>query len=238
MAVDPHGSRNRREDDATITGRPHVTNGPTLPGVACLETRSVKDRFMVAVTSTMLPLGTPLPEFALLDAVSGERVASVDFPEGRPVLVMFLCNHCPYVVHVRRQITRLAQDYGPCGVDLVAINSNDVNAYPDDAPRHMARLAREEGWTFPFLYDETQSVAKAFQAACTPEFYVFDARHRLAYRGQLDASRPRNTEPVTGRDVRNALDAVLSGTPVEGEQKPSIGCNIKWRAGNEPPYIF
>jgi thiol-disulfide isomerase/thioredoxin len=150
---------------------------------------------------------------------------------------MFICNHCPYVQHVKGEIGRIAAEYRPKGVGIVAINSNDITAYPDDSPENMKRLAESEGWTFPFLFDETQEVAKAFRAACTPEFYLFGPDRKLVYRGQLDDSRPRNNVPVTGRDLRAALDAVLSGRPVPEEQTPSVGCNIKWRKGNEPEYF-
>jgi thiol-disulfide isomerase/thioredoxin len=150
---------------------------------------------------------------------------------------MFICNHCPYVQHVKGEIGRIAAEYQPKGVGIVAINSNDITAYPDDSPENMKRLAEGEGWTFPFLFDESQEVAKAFRAACTPEFYLFGPDRRLVYRGQLDDSRPKNGVPVTGRDLRAALDAVLSGRPVAEEQKPSVGCNIKWCRGNEPDYF-
>ncbi len=192
---------------------------------------------MVAVASTMLPLGTPIPDFKLTNVVDGRMVSPADFKDSKALLVMFICNHCPYVQHVKAEIGRIAAQYQPKGVAIVAINSNDVTAYPDDSPENMKRLAESEGWTFPFLFDESQEVAKAFRAACTPEFYLFGPDRRLAYRGQLDDSRPKNNVPVTGRDLRAALDAVLSGRPVSEEQVPSVGCNIKWRKGNEPDYF-
>ncbi len=192
---------------------------------------------MVAVASTMLPLGTPIPDFKLPNAVDGRMVSPADFEDCKALLVMFLCNHCPYVQHVKAEIGRIAAEYQPKGVGIIAINSNDVTAYPDDSPENMKRLAQSEGWTFPFLFDESQEVAKAFRAACTPEFYLFGPDRRLVYRGQLDDSRPRSNVPVTGRDLRAALDAVLSGRPVPEEQVPSVGCNIKWRKGNEPDYF-
>lgn len=183
----------------------------------------------MAVQSTMLALGTPCPPFALTDAVSGRTVTHRDFADKKALLVSFLCNHCPYVVHVIDEYARLERDYAPRGVAIVGINANDATAYPEDAPPHMKALAERHGWSFPFLFDETQSVARAFEAACTPEFYVFDGSGKLAYRGQLDDSRAANGKPVTGRDVRAALDAVLAGAPVDPDQLPSIGCNIKWR---------
>jgi thiol-disulfide isomerase/thioredoxin len=199
---------------------------------------------MAATPSTMLPLGTPAPAFALHDAVSGRKVALADFA-GKPLVVMFICNHCPFVKWVRSEVARLAKDYAGKGVGFVAISSNDIVTHPDDSPAKMKDEAREAGYTFPYLFDETQAVAKAYQAACTPDFYVFDRQHRLVYRGQLDDSRPTGRSsapagtglPVTGKDVRAALDAVLAGTPVSAEQKASIGCNIKWKKGNEPEFF-
>ena len=192
---------------------------------------------MVAVPSTMLPLGTRLPEFSLPNAVDGRVVSSADF-DGRPaLLVMFLCNHCPYVQHVKSEIGRIANEYAPRGVGIVAISSNDIAAFPEDAPEKMKELAQREGWAFPYLFDETQDVAKAFRAACTPEFYLFDRDRKLVYRGQLDDSRPKNNLPVTGRDLRAALAAVLAGRPVSPTQVPSVGCNIKWKPGREPDYF-
>ena len=192
---------------------------------------------MVAVPSTMLPLGTRVPDFSLVNAVDGRKVSPADFRDRQALLVMFICNHCPYVQHVMKEIGRVAAAYRPKGVGIVAINSNDIQAYPDDAPQHMKALAQAEGWTFPFLFDESQEVARAFRAACTPDFFVFDRDRRLVYRGQLDDSRPKKDVPVTGRDLRAALDAVVSGKPVPADQTPSIGCNIKWKAGNEPEYF-
>lgn len=185
----------------------------------------------------MLPLGTEIPEFALPDAVSGEIVRSSDLAGRRAALVMFLCNHCPFVRHVIDELGRVAADYGPRGVGIVAINANDVEAYPADAPGEMRRLAEEKGWAFPFLYDESQETAKTFRAACTPDFFLFDAEGRLAYRGQLDDSRPGNDVPPTGKDLRAALDAVLDGEEPPELQRPSLGCNIKWRPGNAPDYF-
>ena len=191
---------------------------------------------MVAVNSTMLPLGTKAPDFRLPDP-SGIMVSPADFRHAPALLVVFMCNHCPYVKHVRDGLAKLARDYQPRGVVVVAINSNDTNAYPADSPAKMAEEAIAAGYIFPYLHDETQRVAKAYRAACTPDLYLFDRDQRLVYRGQFDDSRPGNGIPVTGQDVRAALEAVLAGKPVAPTQKPSIGCNIKWKPGNEPDYF-
>ena len=185
----------------------------------------------------MLALGTPAPLFSLPDVVSEETVCIDDFWNAKALLVMFICNHCPFVQHVRGELARIGRDYGPRGVGIVAISSNDVDRYPQDGPEAMQQAAEAAGYPFPYLYDETQEVAKAYGAACTPDFFLFDADRRLVYRGQLDDSRPSNGVPVTGRDLRTAVDRVLAGQPVAKEQKPSIGCNIKWKPGNEPPYF-
>ncbi len=191
---------------------------------------------MVRVDSTMLPLGTRAPDFRLPDP-EGNEYARDDFADAPALLVMFLCNHCPYVKHVRRELAALADRWKRRGVAIVGINSNDVDAYPDDAPEAMAEEARTVGYTFPYLYDESQQVAKAYRAACTPDFFLFDADRKLAYRGQLDGSRPSNDVPVTGTDLDAAIDAVLAGEPVPEPQRPSMGCNIKWKPGNEPDYF-
>jgi peroxiredoxin len=191
---------------------------------------------MVAVNSTMLPLGTNAPAFRLPDP-SGLIVSTADFSNTPALLVIFMCNHCPYVKHIREGLAKLARDYRSRGVTVVGINSNDVASYPADSPAKMAEEAASVGYVFPYLYDETQEVAKAYRAACTPDFYLFDKDQRLVYRGQFDDSRPGNGVPVTGKDLRAALDAVLAGKPVPANQKPSIGCNIKWRSGNEPDYF-
>jgi peroxiredoxin len=190
---------------------------------------------MAVTPSTMLALGTPAPDFRLPDP-GGSLVALADFAEAPGLLVAFLCNHCPYVKHLRAGFARFASEYRERGLAIVAINSNDVRSHPEDAPAMMAEEAKRQGYVFPYLVDETQQVAKAFRAACTPEFYLFDARRRLVYRGQFDASRPGSSVPVTGSDLREACDALLSGSPVAADQKPSIGCNIKWRPGNEPAW--
>jgi thiol-disulfide isomerase/thioredoxin len=192
---------------------------------------------MVETPSTMLPLGTPMPGFSLKDAVTGKTVGDRDAAGPKGTLAMFICNHCPFVKHVLDEISRLGRDYLPKGVRMVAINSNDVASYPEDRPDKMKKLAVSKGWEFPFLYDETQETAKAFRAACTPDFFLFGPDGRLAYRGQLDDSRPGSKVPVTGKDLRAALDAVLAGKPAAKEQRPSMGCNIKWKRGNEPSYF-
>jgi peroxiredoxin len=191
---------------------------------------------MVAVNSTMLPLGTRAPEFRLPDT-SGKVISLDEFENSKALLVIFMCNHCPYVKHIRSGLAQLARDYIPRGVAVVGISSNDVENYPQDSPRKMAEEAKAAGYIFPYLYDETQEVAKAYRAACTPDLYLFDGGQRLVYRGQLDDSRPGSNVPVTGKDVRAALDALLAGKPVPPNQKASIGCNIKWKPGNEPEYF-
>lgn len=191
---------------------------------------------MVQTPSTMIPIGTKAPEFSLLDPVSGTKRPLSEFNAPATVII-FMCNHCPFVIHVRDELTRLERDYAPKGVAFIGINSNDEEKYPQDGPGPMAELVREMGWKFPFLFDATQEVAKAYHAACTPDFFVFDGDKKLAYRGQLDDSRPSNGTPVTGRDLRAAIDAVLAGRPAAAEQRPSIGCNIKWKPGNEPDYF-
>jgi peroxiredoxin len=190
---------------------------------------------MVAVNSTMLPLGTAAPDFRLPDT-NGKTVSLSDF-KGKPLLVAFICNHCPYVKHIRTGLAQLARDCAARGVAVVGISSNDVANHPDDSPANMKEEVKTAGYVFPYLYDESQAAAKTYHAACTPDFYLFDKDHRLVYRGQFDDSRPGNSLPVTGKDLRAALDAVLAGKPVSPTQKPSIGCNIKWKAGNEPDYF-
>jgi peroxiredoxin len=182
----------------------------------------------------MLPLGTTMPAFRLPTA-TGETVSS-DTYASRPLLVAFICHHCPFVRHIRHEFARFATEFQARGLAVVAINSNDAIAFPEDGPEGMTQEAQAAGYTFPYLFDETQDVAKAFKAACTPDLFLFDARGALVYRGQFDSSRPRSTVPVTGADIRSAATAVLLGNPVSVEQKPSIGCNIKWKRGNEPDY--
>lgn len=191
----------------------------------------VKERVftMPAVESTMFPLGKQAPSFALVNAIDGNVVRLEDIQADVATVIMFICNHCPFVKHVQHELVRLANDYQPKGVAFVAINSNDVEKYPDDSPENMKKVAEELGYPFPYLFDETQEVAKAYQAACTPDFYVFDRERKCVYRGQLDDSRPGNNLPVTGASIRAALDALLSGNPVPELQKPSIGCSIKWK---------
>lgn len=191
---------------------------------------------MVAVNSTMLPLGTKAPDFSLPDT-SAKQVLLSDFKNAKALLIVFMCNHCPYVKHLRSGLAQLARDYASRGLAMVGISSNDVENYPADSPAKMAEEAKAAGYSFPYVCDATQEVAKAYRAACTPDFYLFDQDQRLVYRGQFDDSRPGNGLPVTGKDLRAAIDAVLSGKPVSAAQKPSIGCNIKWKPGNEPDYF-
>ena len=191
---------------------------------------------MVAVNSTMLTLGTKAPDFALPDT-TGKSISLKDLQGAPAMLVVFMCNHCPYVKHIRSGLAQLARDYLPRGVAMVGISSNDVANYPADSPAKMAEEAKSAGYLFPYLYDETQAVAKAYRAACTPDIYLFDKEQRLVYRGQLDDSRPGNSIPVTGKDLRAAIEAILAGKDVSSQQKPSIGCNIKWKPGNEPDYF-
>ncbi len=185
----------------------------------------------------LLELGAPAPDFQLPDVVSGKIVSLDTFRDKKALVVMFICRHCPYVQHVKEELARLGHDYAGKSVGIVAISSNDATQYPDDRPEKLRAMAEELGFNFPLCYDETQEVAKAYAAACTPDFYVFDQDRKLVYRGQLDDSRPGNDIPVTGRDLRAAIDAVIEGLPVSGRQKPSLGCNIKWKPGNEPPYF-
>ena len=190
---------------------------------------------MVKTASTMLELGSTAPDFALPN-VDGSTVSRSDF-SGRPLLVAFICNHCPFVVHIRDEWVKFAAEYREKGIAVVAVSSNDVTTHPDDSPERMKEDAETYGYTFPYLYDESQDVAQAYRAACTPDFFLFDADHKLVYRGQFDDSRPESGIPVTGQDLRAACDAVLAGSPVADEQKPSIGCNIKWKEGRAPNYF-
>ncbi|HVZ92938.1 MAG TPA: thioredoxin family protein [Phycisphaerales bacterium] len=195
-------------------------------------------------STMMLELGANAPDFALSEPLTGKTWSLKDFAGQKALVVMFICNHCPFVKHIREGMAKLGRDYGAKGVAIVAINPNDVAKYPDDAPDKMAAEAKAAGYTFPYLFDSTQEIAKAYRAACTPDFFVFDANRRLVYRGQFDDSRPSKGPdgqyvggPVTGKDLRAAIDATLAGKPAAGQQFPSIGCNIKWKAGNEPGYF-
>ncbi len=190
---------------------------------------------MVKTASTMKKIGTPAPDFSLIN-VDGRLVGLHDFDDQPALLVMFICNHCPFVKHVADGLTQLAMDYMPKGVAIVGINSNDAATHPHDSPEQMIHEAEARGYPFPYLYDEGQDVAQAYGAACTPDFFLYDKSRKLVYRGQLDASRPGNNIPVTGTDLRAALDALLADRALPEQQFPSIGCNIKWRAGNEPEY--
>jgi peroxiredoxin len=191
---------------------------------------------MALTPSTMLPLGTVAPDFTLPDT-SGKHISLTDFKDRAALVVVFMCNHCPYVVHIRAGLAQLARDYAPKNVGLVGINANDVKNYPADSPAKMKAEADAAGYIFPYLYDETQAVAKSYRAACTPDIFLFDRGRRLVYRGQFDASRPGNGIPVTGKDLRAALDAVLAGRTTSEFQVASMGCNIKWKPGNEPDYF-
>ncbi|MFD0864135.1 thioredoxin family protein [Sungkyunkwania multivorans] len=184
---------------------------------------------MARTPSNMLPLGTNAPDFSLMDTVSDQQTTLQDIKGKQGTVIMFICNHCPFVKHVNAGIVQLAKDYQEKGIGFVAISSNDVKNYPDDRPELMKENAKQEGFTFPYLYDETQEIAKAYDAACTPDFYLFDSSLKLIYRGQLDDSRPGNGIPVTGSDMRGAIDSLLDGKAVSSSQKPSIGCNIKWK---------
>jgi len=192
---------------------------------------------MSLTPSTMLALDTPAVEFALPDVVSGKKVSLANLEGSKGFLVTFISRHCPYVQHVKKELAQLGQDYAGQSLAIVAISSNDVAHYPDDAPALLQQMAQEEGFNFPVLYDESQAVAKAYTAACTPDFFLYNSGRRLVYRGQLDESRPGNGKPVTGKDLRSAIDALLAGRPIAEQQVPSMGCNIKWKTGNAPSYF-
>ena len=192
---------------------------------------------MAKTLSTMHDLGTPALDFGLPDVVSGKTVSLSDFADKKALLVMFICRHCPFVKHVQDELARIGSDYAQRDVGIVAISANDAAEFPDDAPESLKEMAEQLGFTFPFLYDENQETAKAYSAACTPDFFLFDQSRKLVYRGQLDDSRPDSGKPVTGRDLRAAIDAVLNDKPVSPDQRASIGCNIKWKGGNEPAYF-
>ena len=184
---------------------------------------------MARTESTMLPLGTAAPDFELPDVVSGRTVTLADFRDKQGLLIMFICRHCPFVKHVQSELARIGRDYAEKSLGIMAISSNDAEAYPEDSPDSLRDMAAELGFNFPYCFDETQNAARAYDASCTPDFFLFDTYRRLVYRGQLDDSRPGNNLPVTGKDLRSAMDAVLEGRAVSEQQKPSIGCNIKWR---------
>jgi peroxiredoxin len=192
---------------------------------------------MVKTASTMLPLGTVAPDFSLHNVVNNELVTPTSFPQAKGLLVIFMCNHCPFVLHLRKALADFGREYQAKGLAIVGISSNDVIAYPQDGPDKMKIEHAQAGYTFPYLFDSTQGVAKEYHAACTPDFFLFDKSRKLVYRGQFDDSRPKSDIPITGADLRAACDAVLAGKPVNPDQAPSIGCNIKWRAGNEPRYF-
>ena len=191
---------------------------------------------MARTPSTMLPLGTVAPDFRLMN-VDGREVSLDDFSDAPALLIIFMCNHCPFVIHIADELAALTSQYMGQGVAVVGISSNDVSTHPADSPEQMVAEAEQRGYQFPYLYDDTQDVAKAYHAACTPDFFLFDKEQKLVYRGQMDDSRPDSGHPVTGADLRAALDAVLAGEPVAADQKPSLGCNIKWKAGAEPEYF-
>ncbi len=191
---------------------------------------------MARTPSTMPTLGIKAPFFKLTDVTTEKKISLDDF-NGKPLLVMFICNHCPYVIHIRKELSSLTNEYIKKGVGIVGINSNDIKTYPEDAPDKMKSVAHESHFSFPYLLDSTQSIAKAYQAACTPDFFLFDKNHLLVYRGQMDGSRPGNTIPNNGVDLRQALEMTLHDQKPALEQKPSLGCNIKWREGNEPSYF-
>ena len=211
-------------------------------GYTDLRASPARDAFEGGLTvaktlSTMLELGTPAPELNLPDVVSGRTITLASFKDATALLVMFICRHCPFVKHVQHELARLGVDYRGRGLGVVAISANDAASFPDDAPQRLEEMAGELGFDFPVCYDETQEVAKAYEAACTPDFFLFDKGRRLVYRGQLDDSRPDSGIPVTGRDLRAAIDAALSDHPVGADQRASVGCNIKWKPGNEPRYF-
>ncbi len=191
---------------------------------------------MVRTVSTMLALGTQAPDFTLTNT-DGQRVSLSDFRDKKALVIIFMCNHCPYVKHVAPELTRVSNEYMPKGVGFLGISSNDVVAHPEDSPEMMKAEAAKQGYKFPYLYDADQSVAMAYNAACTPDIFVFDSAHRLVYRGQLDDSRPKSDKPLTGNELRTALDCILAGKQISMEQRPSIGCNIKWKEGSEPAYF-
>ena len=193
-------------------------------------------KIMVLTASTMLPLGTKAPEFHLPEVVNGKIISLENFADKKALLIMFICRHCPFVKHIQQELAKLDQDYSNSDLGIIAISANDAKNYPNDAPESLKEMSIELGFDFTFCYDETQATAKAYTAACTPDFFLFDSDRKLVYRGQLDDSRTSNNQPVTGKDLRAAITAVLNNQPVISEQKPSIGSNIKWKSGNDPSY--
>ncbi|OGG03970.1 alkyl hydroperoxide reductase [Candidatus Gottesmanbacteria bacterium RBG_16_37_8] len=192
---------------------------------------------MVLTPSAMMPLGFSALDFSLLDVSTGKRISLADFQDKKALLIMFICRHCPYVRHVQEEIAIIGRDYRNSQLGIAAISSNDIEEYANDAPASLKEMAEELGFTFPYLYDETQEVAKKYKAACTPDFFLFDSERKLVYRGQFDDSRPGNNIPVTGKDLRGAIEAILNDSKVDPHQKPSVGCNIKWKQGNSPEYF-
>ena len=185
---------------------------------------------MTKTPSNMLPLGTIAPDFQLFDTVSGKMLSLNELKSDKATVIAFICNHCPFVLHIRDKLIEVAKHYQSLGIQFIAISANDAETYPADSPENMSKEARENGFSFPYLYDEDQSVAKTYQAACTPDFYIFDDQLKCVYRGQFDDARPGNAVPVTGQDLCTALDNILAGKPISDEQKPSLGCNIKWKS--------
>lgn len=192
---------------------------------------------MVSVPSQMIALDTPAPNFELINTADGKTVKLGDY-KGKPLLVMFICNHCPYVIHIRDSFKEFSEEYMKKGISIVAINANSTITHPQDGPDEMKKIVEQYRWEFPYLFDESQNIAKAYRAACTPDFFLFDESHLLVYRGQYDDSRPKNDKKINGKDLRNALDALLEGRPISQNQKPSMGCNIKWHPGKEPQYFI
>jgi peroxiredoxin len=228
------GNINQCRPHATSVLRQAAAHAKEIKRIAFLT--QLGDIAMARTASTMLPLGTKAPDFSHMN-VDGRTVSLSDFSDAPALLVVFMCNHCPFVRHIADALAQFTAKYMAKGVAVVGINSNDAASYPADSPEQMVREAEERGYAFPYLYDETQETAKAYRASCTPDFFLFDGNRRLVYRGQFDDSRPDSGIPVTGHDLRLAVDAVLAGKKPNDAQRPSIGCNIKWRAGNEPDYF-
>ncbi len=213
----------------------HQTVAPVIL-LSTIFTTFKEKHLMARTPSNMIDIGTIAPDFNLTEPLTGKHIALSNFTN-KPLLVVFSCNHCPYVLHILNEFVRYADDMMPQGLSIVMINANDVANYVDDSPEKMIELIQKYTFKFPYLYDESQAIAKAYQAACTPDFFLFDAQHTLVYRGQFDSSRPRNNDPITGKDLRAATEALLKGRPINKQQTPSLGCNIKWKAGNAPDYF-